>query len=66
MFENDYESRLREWHEFRSTLEKSQDPLMDCVMLYKKAPRVFKSDVDPWDQKNLVRPMAVDRKKFVL
>ena len=64
MFESDYESRLREWHEFRSTLEKSEDPLMDCIMLYKKAPRVFKSDVDPWDQKTWLDPWQLVEKNL--
>ena len=64
MFENGYESRLREWHDFRSTLEKSKDPFMDCIVLYKNAPRVFKTDVDPWDKKTWLDPWQLVEKNL--
>ena len=51
MFENGYESRLREWHDFRSTLEKSKDPFMDCIVLYKNCNRLFNTNEDPLHKK---------------
>ena len=64
MFENGYESRLREWHDFRSTLENCKDPFTDCIVLYKNAPRVFKTNVDPWDKKTWLDPWQLVEKNL--
>tara|TARA_B100001248_G_scaffold88674_1_gene65181 strand:- start:326 stop:748 length:423 start_codon:yes stop_codon:yes gene_type:complete len=64
MFENDYESRLREWSEFRSTLENSDNPFVDTLKLYKNAPRIFKSSVDPWDQNTWLGPWQLVEKNL--
>ena len=48
MFEkNTYEERLQVWHDFRNTLENSDDPIQDVLDFYNCSPRVS-IHTDPW------------------
>lgn len=47
MFDKTYEDRLRAWHDFRNSLETSNDPLQTAIDNYFNAPRVSRY-TDPW------------------
>lgn len=60
MFDKSDVERLRAWHEFRLTLETSENPIQDTIDLYNKAPLVsimmdpYNSEtwLDPWELLN--------------
>jgi hypothetical protein len=47
MFDKTYEDRLRAWHDFRKTLETSNDPIQSVIDKYQEPPRVSLY-TDPW------------------
>ena len=53
-----YESRLSAWSGFRSSLEKSVEPLQDVVKYYSQATLVSQR-YDPWDQFNWPTPWTL-------
>ena len=53
-----YESRLSAWSGFRSSLEKSVDPLHDVVKYYSQA-TLESQRYDPWDQANWPTPWTL-------
>jgi len=44
-----FDTRLKNWADFRNSLEKSTDPLNDVISYYNLAPLVS-INVDPWDR----------------
>lgn len=60
MFDKSDVERLRAWHEFRLTLETSENPIQDTIDLYNKAPLVsimmdpynLETWLDPWELLN--------------
>lgn len=48
MFEKSYEQRIAVWHDFRESLELSNDPIQDVIDFYCRAPRVS-IHTDPYD-----------------
>jgi len=55
MFQLNFEDRLASWHEFRQSLETSQNPIQDTVDFYKSAPKVS-INCDPWDPETWPNP----------
>lgn len=55
MFEKSDVERLRAWHEFRLTLETSEDPIQDTINLYNKAPLVSIM-MDPYNNESWLGP----------
>jgi len=53
-----YESRLSAWSGFRSSLEKSVEPLHDVVKYYSQA-TLESQRYDPWDQANWPTPWTL-------
>ena len=47
--DKNYEQRLAEWSEFRTTLESSDDPIQDTINYYKLFPQVS-IHTDPYDK----------------
>ena len=44
-----FDTRLKNWADFRNSLEQSTDPLNDVISYYNLAPLVS-INVDPWDR----------------
>jgi len=55
MFEKSYEQRLAVWHDFRESLELSNDPIQDVIDFYYHAPRVS-IHTDPYDDNTWPTP----------
>jgi hypothetical protein len=55
MFDKKYEDRLREWTQFRLTVETSLTPVEDVIKFYNRAPLV-NIQVDPWDTSTWLDP----------
>jgi len=43
-----YEERLAMWHDFRNSIDSSENPIQDTLEYYNTAPRVS-INTDPWD-----------------
>jgi len=50
-----YEERLKNWHDFRESLEHSSDPIFDVFNFYKEIPRVL-IQTDPYDRETWPDP----------
>ena len=55
MFDKKYEERLQLWHDFRSQLETSLDPIQDTIEFYKTAP-LNSIAADAWTQDSWPNP----------
>ena len=55
MFDKKYEERLQLWHDFRSQLETSLDPIQDTIEFYKSAP-LNSIAADAWTQDSWPNP----------